>query len=124
MSQITDTGRVHPITGQPRELEAPHVNQEILQRVSGLIHLGVSLLNALICTRFLLKLMAANSANLFAELIYRTTQPFLQIFQGLIQVINVNGNVFELQDLIAIAVYAMLGWSLVRFLRIMFARIK
>jgi uncharacterized protein YggT (Ycf19 family) len=83
--------------------------------------LGVSLLNSLICTRFMLKLMAANPANPFAELIYKTTQPFLDVFQGLIRVIAVNGSVFELYDLIAIAVYAMLGWSCVRLIRIMFA---
>lgn len=122
MRQITDTGRI--ITSQPKAIEPAHVDQEILQRVIGLIHLSVSLLNAFICTRFLLKLMAANPANPFAELIYKTTQPFLLIFQGLIRVITVNGNVFELHDLIAIAVYAMLGWSTVRLLRILFARIR
>ena len=120
MRQITDTGRI--ITSQPRAIEPPHLNQEILQRVTGLIHLGISLLNALICTRFFLKLMAANPANSFAELIHDTTQPFLLMFQGLIRVVTVNGNVFELYDLVAIAVYAMLGWSMVRLLRILFAR--
>jgi len=104
-------------------MEPPHVDQEIMQRITGLILLGVSLLNSLICTRFMLKLMAANPANLFAELVYRTTQPFLNVFQGLIRVFNVEGSVFELHDLIAIAVYAMLGWSTVRLIRIMFARI-
>ena len=123
MSQITDTGRVRPITGQLRGLESPHVNQEIMQRINGLILLGVSLLNSLICTRFMLKLMAANPANPFAELIYRTTQPFLDGFQGLIRIITVNGSVFELHDLVAIAVYAMLGWSSVRLIRILFARV-
>jgi uncharacterized protein YggT (Ycf19 family) len=122
MRQITDTGRI--ITSHTKAIEPTHVDQEILQRVIGLIHLGVSLLNAFICTRFLLKLMAANPANPFAELIYKTTQPFLLLFQGLIRVITVNGNVFELSDLIAIAVYAMLGWSIVRLLRILFTRIN
>ena len=123
MSQITNTGRIRPITGPLRNMEPPHVDQEIMQRITGLILLGVSLLNSLICTRFMLKLMAANPANLFAELVYRTTQPFLNVFQGLIRVFNVEGSVFELHDLIAIAVYAMLGWSTVRLIRIMFARI-
>ena len=37
MSQITDTGRVHTITGQLRDLDSPHVDQEIMQSVTGLI---------------------------------------------------------------------------------------
>ena len=123
MSQITNTGRIRPNTSPLRDMDPPHVDQEIMQRITGLILLGVSLLNSLICTRFMLKLMAANPANPFAELIYRTTQPFLDVFQGLIRVFSVDGSVFELHDLIAIAVYAMLGWSTVRLIRIMFARL-
>ncbi len=124
MSQITDTGRVRSITGRPLYIEPANVNQEILQRVTGLILFGVGLLNSLICTRFLLKLMAANPAHPFAELIYSTSEPFLSIFQGLIRVIALNGSIFEFHDLIAIAVYGMLGWSTVQLIRILFARTK
>lgn len=124
MSQITDTGRVRPITGQVRDLAPAHVDQEILQRVTGLIHFGVSLLNSLIFTRFLFKLMSANPAHPIAELIYSTTQPFVSVFQGLIRVVTVDGRVFELHDLVAIAIYGMLGWSIVQLLRIMFARVN
>ncbi|HLA07253.1 MAG TPA: hypothetical protein VJ022_07410 [Anaerolineales bacterium] len=123
MSQITDTKRVRPITGQPRFIEPVHVNQEILQRVTGLILFGVRLLNSLIFTRFLFKLTGANPAHPIAELIYRTTQPFVSVFQGLIRVVTVNGSVFELHDLIAITAYGMLGWAVVQLIRIMFARI-
>ena len=123
MSHLTDTGRIRPTTSRITITDSPHVNQEIMQRITGLILLGVSLLNSLICTRFMLKLMAANPANPFAELIYKTTQPFLDVFQGLIRIITVNGSVFELHDLVAIAVYAMLGWSSVRLIRILFARV-
>ena len=49
MSHITDTGRVRPFTGRTLPTDMVHVNQEILQRVSGLIQLGVGVLNSLIC---------------------------------------------------------------------------
>ena len=124
MNHITDTGRVHSITGQSRKKEPAHLDQEIMQRVNGLIMLGVSLLNGLICTRFLLKLMDANPANTFAQFVYSTTAPLLTLFHGLVQTVTVNGNVFEFSDLIAIAVYAMLGWSIVRLLRIMFKPVR
>lgn len=124
MSHITDTGRVRSITDQARKMESPHLDQEIVQRVTGLIMLGVSLLNSLILTRFLLKLMDANPSNPFAQFVYSTTAPLLTLFHGLVQTVTANGNVFEFSDLVAIAVYAMLGWSTVRLLRILFARVR
>ena len=122
MNQITNTGRARSITGRRTSPETLHLDEEILLRVTGLIQLGVGILNSLICIRFLLKLMDANPQNQFAALTYTTTQPFLRVFQGLIQVLNVNGNVFELYDLIAIIVYGMLGLVIVRLMRILFAR--
>ena len=123
MSQITDTGRIRSITGKPLVLESPNVNQEILQRVTGLINLGVSFLNSLICMRFLLNLLDANRANPFARFIYSTTEPFLSVFQGLTRRPSFDGVVFELNALIAIAVYSLLAWAIIRLVRILFARI-
>jgi len=119
MSQITIPSRVRAIAVQPGDIESAHVDQEIMQRVTGLLLLSVSLLNSLICTRFVLKLLDANPANVFAQLIYSSTEPFLSVFRDLLQVITLNGSVFEFYDLIAIAVYTMLGWSAVRLLRIL-----
>jgi len=124
MSQITDTVRVQPITGQIRDLAPAHVNQEILQRVTGLVYLGIGLLNSLIFMRFVLRLLDANPANPFAQFIYSTTQPFLSAFLGLISVVTVDGRVLELHNLIAITVYGMIGWTIVQLLRIMFARVN
>src|SRR5262245_40331132 len=124
MSQITDTSRPRLIAGQTVPREFPNLNQEILQRITGLIQLGVGALNSLILLRFLLKLLAANTENQFAIFIYASTEPFLRMFHGLTSVLTVGGMVFELHDLIAIVVYGMLGWIIVRLLRVMFALIK
>ena len=124
MHQITDTSRARLVAGQTVPREFPNIDQEILQRVSGLIKLGVGVLNSLILLRFLLKLMAVNAENEFAILIYSSSEPFLQMFQGLTHIPAVGGIVFELHDLIAILAYFMLGWIAVRLLRVMFALIK
>ena len=121
MSQITDTGHVRSILGQT---EMVHVNQEILHRVTGLIQWGIGVLNSLICLRYLLKLMGANLSNPIAGLVYSSTQPFLSAFENLIDTLQVGGTILEFHDLIAIAVYGMLGWMTVQVLRIMFAQIK
>lgn len=124
MNHITDTGRVRQITGRPLDLEPVHVNQEILHRVTGLISLGVTLLNSLICLRFLLVLMDADRANEFARFIFSTTEPFLAVFQGLTHAPSFSGITVELTTLMAISVYSLLGWSIVQLLRTLFARPK
>lgn len=124
MSHMIDTGRVHPITARPLDIEPAQVNQEILQRVTGLINLGVTLLNSLILLRFLLVLVDANRANQFARFIFSTTEPFLSVFRGLASSPSYDGVTVELTTLIAITVYSLLGWTTIQLLRTLFARPK
>jgi hypothetical protein len=100
------------------------VDQASLRRFTGLIELGTMIVNGLIGMRFLLKLMAANPVNPFAELIYFLTSPFLAIFVGLTPTPSFEGIVIEFYDLIAIAVYFILSWAIVRLLWILFARLR
>jgi len=120
MTHITDTGRARPITGPSPSAEREHLDQEILRRVTGLIRLGVGILNTLIFLRYVLKLIGANPVNPFAALVYSTTDPFLSMFKDLIQTITYRGITYEFYDLIAIVVFGMLGWIVVQLLRIMF----
>jgi len=122
MRQITDTGRI--ITTQPRDVEAPHLNQEIMHRITGLIALGATSLNILICLRYLLILLDANLANPFADLIYNTTAPFLAVFHGLTRSPALINVATELNTLIAITAYSLLAWTLNQLIRIMFGGTK
>jgi len=125
MSQITDTGRSRPVaTSRSATAEMSAANQEALRRVSGLITLGFGVVNGLIGLRFLLHLMAANPANPFMRLIDTLTLPFLWMFMGLTQTPAFEGISIEFFDLIAIAVYALLSWVIVRLLWILFARMR
>jgi hypothetical protein len=99
-------------------------NQETLTRVTGLIWLGFGILDGLIGLRFLLKLMAANPSNPFAAFIYIVTEPALWIFRGLTATPAFQGIEIEFYDLIAIGVYALLGWVIVRVLWLIFARLR
>lgn len=100
------------------------ISQATLRRVTGLIELGTLIVNSLIGLRFLLKLMAANPNNAFAELVYFLTAPFLAIFVGLTRTPSFEGIVIEFYDLIAIMVYFVLSWIVIRLLWILFARMK
>ena len=97
-------------------------DQATLERVGGLINLGALLVNGLIGLRFLLKLMAANADNPFAALVYFFSRPFVAIFVGLTPTPSFAGIQIEFYDLIAILVYFLIAWAMVRLLWILFAR--
>ncbi len=124
---------VRPDTGRSRSVRSSDervpvsvftADQDALRRISWLIELGAWIVNGLIGLRFLLKLMAANPANPFAQLVYFLTAPFLAIFVGLTQTPSFEGFEIEFYDLIAIMVYFVLAWALIRLLWILFARLR
>lgn len=124
MNQTSDTGTHRSTRGRTSPLTTLTVSEGTLRRVTGLIQLGFGVLNGLIGLRFMLKLMAANPANPFASLIYTITSPFLWMFQDLTRTPAFEGIEIEFFSLIAIAVYALLGWVIIQLLWILFARMK
>jgi hypothetical protein len=124
MRSITNSGRFSPITGEIRDYAPVQVNQEILIRVTGLIQLGTSLLNMVIVMRYILELVQASPGHPFASLIYAASEPFLSVFEGLTRSPLFRDVAFELNTLIAIMVYSLLGWIAMRLLRILFASSK
>jgi hypothetical protein len=130
MGQLGDTDRLRTSgtgrTGTERVSVADMftIDAITMRRITGLIQLGFGILNGLIGLRFLLKLMAANPANVFASFIYVITTPFLWIFSGLTSNPSFEGIVIEFHDLIAMAVYFMLAWVIIRVIWLLFARMK
>jgi YggT family protein len=124
MSQINNTDRIRTATNRTSALRVFTISSETLRRITGLIQLAFGILNGLIGLRFLLKLMAANPQNAFARMIYFITQPFIWIFQDLTRTPAFEGIEIEFFSLIAIVVYALLGWIIVQLLWILFARMK
>lgn len=121
MNQLQNTDRIPAKTGRTSVLT---LNEETLRRITGLIQLAFGVLNGTIALRFLLKLMAANPQNPFASLIYFITEPFLWMFQGLTRTPSFEGIEIEFFSLIAIVVYALLGWIIMQLLWILFAKMK
>jgi hypothetical protein len=111
---------VRPITEQPWDFETAHIHEQIVYQLGSIISLGVSLLNSLICLRFLLILLDANRTNEFTRFVFITTEPFLAIFQGLTNSPSFYGIEVELISLIAITVYSLLAWLLIKSIEILF----
>ncbi len=87
-----------------------------LVRLTQLIWLVFGLVEGLIALRVLLKLIGANPASPFAALIYSITDFFLWPFFGLTATPQFNNLVLEIPSIIAMLVYALLAWVLVKVL--------
>lgn len=87
-----------------------------LSRVTGLIWLLTGILEFAIGLRVLLKLISANPNAPFVNLVYSVTDLFLWPFLGLTVTPQANGMVLEFSSIIAMIVYAVLAWIIVRLL--------
>jgi hypothetical protein len=88
-------------------------------RVSQFTYLLFGLLEGVLGIRVLLKLLAADPQAGFTSLIYTLTAPFVALFQGVFATPQSRGNVLELSSLLAIVVYALLGYGLARLAQIL-----
>jgi hypothetical protein len=77
------------------------------------------LLLVLLAFRFVLALLGANPANAFANFIYATTFPFVAPFFSLFGYTATYGVAqLEVYTLVAMAVYAIAGWGVVKLITI------
>ena len=83
-------------------------------RIQKGIYLLFGILEGLLFIRFVLPLLGANPAAGFAQFIYSITKPFLAPFVGLFGTARFGGSVFEVNPLVAILVYALIAWVLVK----------
>ncbi len=112
---------------QAAEAERVHAAVEAEQRrtllkISQFIWLGFGMLEGLIGLRILLKLIAANPNNPFAQLIYVVTDLFLWPFAGLTMTPAANGIVLEISSIIALFFYALVSVLIQRLIWITFSR--
>ncbi len=94
--------------------EPDRSRRNLAYKITQLIWLLLSILEVLLGLRFLLKLLAANPYNPIAELIYSITNVFLAPFMGLTRTPSTDGVVLEIYTLIAMLIYALIGWAIVR----------
>ena len=80
------------------------------------------MLEVLLALRFGLKLIGANPASPFAVFIYGLSGLFLFPFAGLTGTPAAGGMVLEFTTLIAMVVYALIGWGVERIIFVIFYR--
>ena len=83
-------------------------------RVTQLVYWIFGLIEGLIAIRFVLKALGANPSAGFAQLIYGITAPLVAPFYGLFGNPTAQGSVLEVHSIVALIVYALLAWLVVR----------
>jgi uncharacterized protein YggT (Ycf19 family) len=91
-------------------------------KTTQLVGLIFGLLEAVIVLRILFKFFGANPNNPIAVLVTKVTDLFLAPFAGLIASPTIGGMVFELSSFIALLIYAVIGWAIVKLITVVFYR--
>lgn len=82
------------------------------------IWLLLGILEVILAFRFVLKLLGANSATGFVSFVYSLSKPFVSPFLGIFTSPTTQGNVatsvFDTATIVAIVVYAIVVWGLVK----------
>jgi uncharacterized membrane protein len=91
-------------------------------KATQLVWLLFGILEVMIALRIVLMLMGANAASPIAVFIYGFTGFFLYPFTGLVGTLTAGSSVLELSTLIALVVYALIGWGLERLVWVIFYR--
>ncbi|MGD2183439.1 YggT family protein [Lusitaniella coriacea] len=90
--------------------------REVVVRAIQAIYYLTGALAILLTLRLLLSLFGANPDNQFARVIYALSTPFIAPFNNLFGTPTFDGSVFEINVLVAMGVYALLTWLVVRLI--------
>jgi hypothetical protein len=93
-----------------------------LIRLRQVVYFIASAIAILIMIRFALLALAANMATGFGNLIATVTNPLVTPFSGLFSTpVSEGGSVFELSSIVAVAVYFLLAWAIVKIATLVYA---
>lgn len=113
------------VTRQPGYAATEQVTRDVaaerrltFYQITQVVWAILGLVEILLGLRFLLKLIAANAESGFGALIYNVSAVFIAPFAGLVPTPVSGGNVLEATTLIAMAVYALFFWIIVRIVGI------
>jgi len=90
-------------------------------RAAAAVGFIIGVIDVLIAARFLGKLFGASSQSAFVNGIYQVSAPLVAPFTGIFGDTGSKTNTFETASLVALVVYAVIGWGLVVLIRIITA---
>lgn len=78
----------------------------------------VGVINAIVALRFVLLLLGANREAGFTDFVYSLSAPFVSPFIGIFGEPTYGRSVFEVSSLLAIVIYSLVAWGIVKLLTI------
>ena len=96
--------------------------REALYKVTQFIWLLFGGLEALIGIRVILMLIGANPASTFTAFVYQFSELFLWPFRNIVANPAFQNYILEITSLIAMIVYPLIGWAIVRLIWVLFYR--
>jgi uncharacterized membrane protein len=113
------------VTQQPGYTATEQVTHDVaaerrlmLFQITRIVWSILGLIEILLGLRFVLKLIGANADSGFAMFLYGVTRPFVGPFIGLIDTPASGAIILEVTTLIAMAIYALVFWGIVRVIQI------
>ncbi|MCL6590893.1 MAG: YggT family protein [Firmicutes bacterium] len=88
-----------------------------LYRAIQIIRYLTGFIEALLAFRFILKLLGANPTAGFSSFIYKASYPFAAPFLNVFGITRVGGSVFEWTTLLAMIVYWLTAWGIIKLLQ-------
>ncbi len=87
-----------------------------LYRATTVVWYVLGIIEALLAARFILRLVGANAAAGFTDFVYTASYPFVQPFLNVVRTVRLesNASVVDWNILIAMAVYWLAAWAIVR----------
>lgn len=116
--QVTTTGEPVVPTGTSEMVSSFNPGWRAVQ----LIYLVFGVIDGLLLIRVVLKLLGANPHAGFSNWIYGVTAVFLGPFRNLLPTVGNEQSLLEMSTVVAILVYALIGWAVARFFAIIFYR--
>jgi uncharacterized protein YggT (Ycf19 family) len=96
--------------------------REAIYKVTQFIWLLFGGLEALLGIRAILMLIGANPATPFTALVYQLSELFLWPFRNIVANPAFGNSVLEITTFIAMIVYPLIGWAIVRLIWVLFYR--
>lgn len=123
-----ETGRVYEQQRTVTEGPMPPAESEVVStfnpgwRAVQLVYLIFGVIGGLLVIRLVLKLLGANPTAGFSNWDYNVTAFFLTPFKNILPTIGTETSMLEMSVVLAILVYALLGWAIGRLVVIVFYR--
>lgn len=114
MEQVeTQETTTRVVQDQP-QMQGAYQKKKVIFRAYQIIWYILGFVEILLGFRIGLKVLSANPGSGFVDLVYNVSDPFALPFAGIFGVTVSRGNVFEWSTFVAMAVYAIIAYGIVK----------